>query len=77
MRTVVCLGEDSVPVQITLGKSGGIKVTYSEWNKPVSIAAPADAVEWQQEEMPEGASPHGGMGTPHGTPSPHGEPRKK
>ncbi len=66
MQTILCVGEDSLPRHITLGKTAGIKVTYYDWNKPVSIEAPANAVELKMDGMPEGADPHGGMASPHG-----------
>jgi hypothetical protein len=43
MVYTLCLGSsDHLPRQLVMG-SGGMVVTYSDWNKPIEIAAPADA----------------------------------
>lgn len=36
------------PLEITKNGSGGGKITFSEWNKPVTLTAPANAVDIEQ-----------------------------
>jgi hypothetical protein len=60
----VCLDDQHLPVVIVMG-NGGLVTEYSDWNQPITIEAPAQAL-----PLPAVAAP-----SPHGSPamkSPHG-----
>ncbi len=70
---IVCLDENDLPATIVMG-GGGLVTEYSDWNKPIAIEAPPNAVLYtgqdQQPQNPHAApvqNPHAGFMTPSHT----------
>jgi hypothetical protein len=49
------------PVQIAKNSAGGGAITFDEWNKPVTLAAPADAIDIEQLQRGSGSSSSSGF----------------
>lgn len=62
----VCIGDDHLPREVFMG-SGMLKVTYSDWNQPITINEPPNAAQIPEVEPADvaAAAPAHGMTNPH------------